>query len=238
MIFPVLKVESRVQTGEKTRLNGIKSYTTPGEAAVSLVRIRPTASGSFITVSTIDPTDYTTWFLDWQYDTAGNQTIDLEITTNGAPVVVSKVIEVLNPVDERLFSSDLDIEQLEPGLLDFVKPGKNSFNDVHRQAQIAIMDEIYRNRILATDGSKLTALQVVDTAELKFWSLYMVLNKIFQGLSNKVDDVFANKSKYYASKEHEAMQMCMNQMRLDYNKDGTVEQTEQYDFRTVEMVRR
>lgn len=238
MIFPVLKIESKVQIGEKTRINGTKSYTSPNEAAVSLVRIKPTASESFITVSALDATDYTAWLLDWQYDTAGIQTISLEITTNGAPVVVTKTIEVVTEAAEKLFSSDADIEYLEPGLIEFVKYGKNSFNDVHRQAQSAIMDEIYRNRIFAADGSKLTVAEVVDVAELKFWSIYMVLNKIFQGLSNKIDDVFAAKSKYYASKEHEALQMAMNQMRLDYDKSGTIEETEQQDFRSVELVRR
>lgn len=238
MIFPVLKTEKKIQVNEKTRISGIKSYTSPGEAAVSLVRIRPTASGSFMTVSTIDPTDYRSWYLDWQYDAAGIQTIDLEITTDGAAVVSSKTIEVVTSAAENLFSTDDDLTILESDILDYVKPGKDSFNDFHRQAQESIMDEIYRNRIFANDGSKLTVAQVVDVVELKPWSKYMVLNKIFQGLSNKIDDVFSAKSKYYAVKEHEAMQMAMNQMRLDYDKSGTIEQTEQQDLRTVVMVRR
>jgi hypothetical protein len=238
MIFPVLKIESKVQVNEKTRISGIKSYTSTEEASVSLIRIKPSASDSFIEVSAIDPTDYVAWYLDWQYSTAGTKTIDLEITTDGSAVVSQKTIEVVLSATEKLFSSDEDLVSLEPDILNYVKDGKNSFNDFHRQSQSAILDEIYRNRIMSTTGEKITVDEVLDVSEVKFWSLYMTLNKIFRSISNKPDDVFADRAKYYEKKELEAFNQAMNQMRIDYNKDGVLDDTESYNLRTVDVFRR
>lgn len=237
MIFPVLKIEKKIQVNEKTRINATKSYKTSEEMGVSLVRIRPSASDSFYTVTTLDPSDNTTWFLDWQYSTAGIKTIDLEITTDGSPVVISETIEVVTAAAENLFSVDADIVALEPDAIEYCKDGKNSLNDFHRQAQASILDELYRKKIMSTDGEKLDAEDVIDVQELKPWSIYMVLTKVFQSMSNKVDDVFAQKSKYYESKRLEAENMAMNQLRLDFNKDGNQELAEQIAYRTIEMVR-
>ena len=51
MIFPVLELEKTVQLNDKTRLDGRKSYTTPEEAAISLVEIQPEAGQPFFTVT-------------------------------------------------------------------------------------------------------------------------------------------------------------------------------------------
>lgn len=235
-VFPILELEAKVQTGEKTRLNGTKSFLTQDEAAVTLVRIRPSASDSFITVSAVDATDSSYWFLDWQYSTTGTKTIDLEITA-GAVTTYSATIVVTDSSTERLFSSDQDIMSEEPDILRFVRDGKSSFNDLHRTAQTKVMDEIYRAKIFDVNGAKLTVADVIEIDELKPWSKYMVLKMIFESVSNAVDDVFALKSAKYAKAELEARNMAFNQMRLDYNKDENLEVDEHQNFRSGDLVR-
>jgi hypothetical protein len=236
-IFPKLEIEAKIQIGEKTRINATKSYKTQGEAAITLVRIRPDSLvATWFTVS--DVLDASTYWLDWEYSAAGDYICQIEITTNGAAVTNSATITVVAEATENLFSKDGDISTQEPDILKFVKDGKTGFNDFHRFAQASIMDEIYRARIFNTDGGKLTVAEVLDVEELKPWSVNMVLRNIFQSISNKVDDVFQNKSNFYAAKEVEDRNRAMNQMRLDFNKDGILSTTEQYDMRSLELVRR
>ena len=239
-VFPVLELETKVQTNEKTRLSGLKSYLTQNEAAVILVRIQPSALDSFITVSALDATDSSFWFLDWQYSAIGIKTVVLEITNDvGTPVITtfSKDIDVTDAATERLFSTDQDLMSEEPDILRFIRDGKSSFLDLHRTAQIKILDDIYRRKILDSSGAKLTIDNVIDIEELKQWSKYMVLRLIFQSVSNKVDDIFAAKSSLYAKLEQAAMNEAMNQMKIDYNNDGLATQEESKNFRSGDLVR-
>lgn len=239
-VFPILELEAKVQTNEKTRLSGIKSYLTQNEAAVVLVRIKPSANDSFITVSATDPTDASAWYLDWQYASAGTQTVTIEMSNGVGPTIttVSKDIEVVLPADEKLFSSDYDLAAEEPDILSYIKPGRANYNDIHRVCQYKIMDEIYRSRIFNSDGNKLTIAEVLDVEELRPWSKYMALKLIFMGMSNSVDDVFQKRSELYASYEQKAYNEAMNQMRLDYNKDGINDKADQKDWRSVDLIRR
>jgi hypothetical protein len=239
-IFPVLELESKIQTDEKTRLSGIKSYKTPNEIAVSLVRIQPDTLEDFYEISASDPTDSAKWFLDWQYATAGAKAVSLEITTDplATAVIITKTIEVVDPLDEKLFSTDYDLMSEEPDMLRFIKDGKSGYNDLHRTAQYKIMDEIYRQRIFNIDGNKLTLSEVLEVEELRSWSKYMVLKLVFMGISNSVGDIFQKKSELYASYEQKAFNEAMNQMRLDFNKDGKLDKADDKDFRTVNLQRR
>lgn len=244
-IFPHIDLEAKVQENEKTRINCEKSFQTQDESGITLVRIRPdnTIAG-WITIAQLLPTvigdvnDNASFYLDWQYNTAGTYTAEVEITTDSLPVVASKDIIVVTELAEHLFSNDNDLEAFEPDILKYIKDGKNSYNDFHRSAQATIMDDIYRSRIFDTDGNKLTVADVLDVSELNPWAVNMVLNNIYQSLSNKTDDVFSVKSGYYATKAFEDRNRAMNQMRLDYNKDLALENTDTVDMRTIELVRR
>jgi hypothetical protein len=236
-IFPKLEIEPKIQVGEKTRINATKSYKTQGEAATTLVRIRPdSAVATWFTVA--DVLDASTYWLDWEYAAAGTFVCQVEITTNSVAVVSSSTIEVVTSVTEHLFSSDADIYTQEPDLMKFIKDGKSGYNDFHRLAQASIMDEIYRARLFNSSGGKLVVADVLDVSELTPWSVNMVLKNIFQALSNKTDDIFSVKAKIYGGKETEDRNRAMNQMRLDYNKDGILANTEAIDMRSIELVRR
>lgn len=243
-IFPKLIVENKIQENEQTRINGTKSYKTQNEAAITLVRIRPdNALPDWITVAQTlplvgDVNDVSSFYIDWEYSSAGTYACEIEITTDGAPVVATADIVVVTALVENLFSSDSDLSVLEPDILKYIKEGKSSYMDFHRAAQAQIMDEIYRARIFDVNGDKLTVADVLDVSELGPWSVNVVLKNIFQGISNAKDDVFLDKSKYYGVQEFEARNRAMNQMRLDFNKDATLVGDEPVDMRTLELVRR
>src|SRR5574343_196918 len=241
-IFPRLELEEKVQVNDKTRLDATKSFKTDEVSAVSQVRIKPEASGIFITVAVSAPTDSKKWYLDWQYSSAGTKTVTLEFTDSDSPtpnVVTSTMdLEVVTAASENLFSKDADLISEESDILRYVRAGRASFIDVHRTAQENILNEIYKNRILSSTGTKLLAADVIDVSEVKQWSKYMVLKMIFEGISNAVDDVFARKAEKYLKKENEWRELSFNFLKLDYDKSGALDSGESLDFRSSILIKR
>lgn len=233
MIFGQLELETKVQTMDRTRLNCVKSFTTPDEAAVTLVRIKPSVTDAFITVASgASAIDNDKYYLDWMYLTAGMKTVELEITTNAAPQVFTNTITVLDKTTEILFSNDNDLFNIENDILKFVPVGKNSFIFMHRQSKEDILEEIYRNKILDVDGEKLTEADVIETTELNYWSKYKVLAMIFEGLSNAIDDIFDQKAKKYSSEMLSWQNQTFNILRLDYNNSGEIDSFDKQEDNT------
>lgn len=241
-IFPKLELEEKVQVGDKTRLDGSKSFKTDEVTAVSLVRIKPESGGVFISVAVSDVTNPKKWYLDWQYSTTGAKTVTIEITDSATPTpnvtTSTDTLDVVSVSSENLFSKDTDLVSEEPDILKYVRAGRASFIDIHRVAQENILNEIYKNRILNKNGEKLTASEVLDVNEVKLWSKYMVLKMIFEGLSNAVEDVFSNKAQKYLRKENEWREMSFNLLKIDYNLDGELTNEERLDFRSSVLIKR
>ena len=86
-IFGVLDFDPVVQVNDKIRLKAIRSFVSKDEAAITLVEIEPVAGNGFIDVTDADPNEL---FLDWSYATDGTAVVSLRITTDGAPVTVTK----------------------------------------------------------------------------------------------------------------------------------------------------
>ena len=223
MIFGNIETEAKCQTYDRVRINCIKSFITPDEAAITKVEIKPSAADAFITVAELTTaTDMDKYYLDWIYTTAGTKTITLQITTSAAPVTFTASIVVLDKNTEVLFSSDNDLYNIENDILKFVPAGKNSFVFVHRQVKEDLLEEIYRNKILNTTGQRLVEADVIDSTELKYWAKYRALRIIFEGLSNAVDDIFDKKASKYGSQENEWRNQTFNILVLDYNSDGII----------------
>lgn len=241
-IFPRLDVEPIVQTDDKTRLSGLNSFLTPDMTAVTLVRIKPEASESFIEVAAADPTDYTKWFLDWVYASNGTKVATIEITTDGSPVTKDATIEVVNAVDENLFSNDGDFNGEDSEVMGYLKPGKSSYINFHRQAQKQILEDLYKKRIMATAADstpeKIIAADFVDVNEVKQWSKYLALSLIYNDISNATDDVFAVKSVKNENKMKFWKEETLNNISFDKDGDGTVETSEkQANYRSGDLTR-
>jgi hypothetical protein len=228
-IFPNLELEALVQENDKTRLDARKSFVTPDEANITLVEIEPESGAGFIDVTSGK-------FLDYQFATAGTQTVTVRVTTDGAPVTSTKDIEVVDATTDALFSSDAELTAHEPDILKYVRAGRNSYLDVHRSAQDRIITWLDEHRIWDGDGARLTKDAILDVEEVNDWSKYLTLRLIFEGLSNDVNDVFSSKARGYARMEEEARNRTA--IRLDRDGDGTADVSEFSELRSARLVRR
>lgn len=237
-IFGIIECDLIVQENEKIRIDCTKSFFTPDEAAVTVVEVEPYASAGFIDITPTPVTDTKSYYLDYVYASAGSKVISLRITTGGSPVTVTKTITVVTALADALFASDDDLKAIEPDIMKWVPKGKSTWNFVHRKVQEKIVNEIYKNRIWSNDGTKLDKGDVIDTSEVKEWAIYYALSIIFYSISNSVDDVFFRKAQGYEKQKNEQMNLAMNVLWLDYNKDGELTNGEKQDFRSIAMVRR
>jgi hypothetical protein len=234
-IFGNIETESTVQVNDKTRINCTKTFLSKDEAAITLVRIKPSGTDSFITVSGVTPL-YKDFFLDWEYATAGQKVITLEITTDGSPVEYLAAIDVVSVADDKLLSSDKDLTAVEPDILKWVPQGRNSFLNVHRKSQQLILDWLDSIRIWRNDGSKLTKADLSLTDDLKQLSIYTTLELIYMGISNKVDDVFLAKSREYRGKALDIKNR--GRIQADFDGNGTLDSNDSVDMRSFNLVRR
>lgn len=238
MIFPLIETEPIVQENDKTRLSAVKSFKSNDEAAITLVEIEPEASAGFIPV-TGSPINSKNWYLDWAYATAGTKVATVRITTDGAPVTLSKSLVVVTAAVDKLWSDDSDIQIHEPDILNWVKPGRASFKDYHRMAQKRILEWLDNLKIWDKNGKAFTKddIDVVLAAEdLKRISSYWTLELIFGGLSNKPDDVFAVKEKAYRAARKE-LQGDRSRIRADWNKDTVQSDFEQFQIKSMRLYR-
>jgi hypothetical protein len=123
----------------------------------------------------------------------------------------------------------------EPDILNYVRPGRASFLDVHRRCQELILDWLDKNGYTDVDGEKFTKTSIVNIDEVKSWATYMALRLIFEGLSNSTEDVFAAKAQRYLSMEAEARKRLI--LRLDEDGDGVADEPEKTVVGTIYLVR-
>jgi hypothetical protein len=225
-IFGKLRLEATVQVDDLTRLSAIATTVSKDENAITLVEIEPEAGNGFIDVSNAGALSSSNWFLDWAFATDGTKTVTLRVTAGATgPVTFSKTIEVLTEVDDKLFSTDNDLQKHEPDILNWIVPGRNTFLDYHRRAQTLILDYYRVNGYRTQDGSKITKAELIDLSEVREWATFLTLKLIMLSRSNEVDDVFRLKANDYESKMIESRESVFTS--YDWNKDGNLEASEQ-----------
>lgn len=224
-IFPHIRVESVVQVNDRIRIDATRSYTTKDEAAVSLVEIEPEAGFGFIDVTGANIKD---WFLDFQFATDGTKSISVRVTTDGAPSTVSKDIVCLTKAEDNLFSEDQDLTVHESDILRYVRSGRNSFKNKHRESQRLIMEHLYKIGVVGKNGTKLTKASVVDVEEVKDWSKFLTLSLIFADQSTVPGDFFEAKSDNYLQMAEDARHRSI--IKLDFNGDGNLDRSESLDI--------
>ncbi len=234
-IFADLELEKTIQINDKTRLNATKSFVSKDEAAVTLVEIEPEAASGFVDVTGTSSSS-SDWFLDWQYSGATRTvTATTRITTDGAPTSFTNTIEVVTAVDDKLFSTDSDLLPLEPDILKWVPIGRNSFFNVHREAQELIIAWLDEQGYVDVDLEPLTKADIIDLEEVRKWSTNLTLKLIFEAIKNSVDDVFAQKATTYEGQEVFHRKRAV--LRIDLNNDGVVDDNEALNFKSFDLIR-
>lgn len=245
-IFGVLELEGVVQVGDKTRLSAVKSFVTKDSPNIVKVEIKPEGTGAYIDVT---GSSYVDWFLDWVYggDTR-DVTVSVKVTTviadPGAmpdPIVevsqeFTKLIKVISVADDKLFSSDSDLAELEPDILKWVEDGRATWLRQHRASQEKILDWLNKAGVVDVHNNALTKDAIVAIQEVRWWSRDWTLATIFSGISNAVGDVFFVKSAYYQKEADKGAQRA--KLHLDLDGDGDADALdESVNFMTRDLVR-
>jgi hypothetical protein len=136
----------------------------------------------------------------------------------------SKLIKVLSEDGDKLFSSDEELTALEPEILKWVTPGRNTFKDVHRRCQKNILTHLDEEGYVDVYDKPYTKSALVSIEEVRPWATYMAMRLIFEGIHNSKEDVFAEKARTYMSEEIKARNRMV--LRIDVDDDGKIDTTE------------
>ncbi len=145
--------------------------------------------------------------------------------TNGTAATLIKFMKVFSVGGDALFSSDGDLQTWEPDILKYVKAGRVSWLNVHREAQKQIMYYLDKNGYVNAYAKKYTKFDILDISEVNEWSTFVALSVICWSISNKEDDVWLKKHYEFKTKYAEARDRAV--LRLDTNEDGIADVGEQ-----------
>lgn len=235
-IFPTLEHEAKVQVKDRTRIEAVKSFSDKSGPVITKVEIQPYLAADWIDVTGPTPLKSDNWFTDYAYDADGEKTISVRINEGVDEVLASSTVMVISEADDALFSNDQDLTQDEPDVLRYVRRGRNTFKDVHREAQKEILDMLNRKGYRDYSGNKINKAMVVDKAEVRTMSKYLTLHLIYSGISNVVGDIFFQKSNSYWSKYMTAS--SRNIIGLDLDGDDVLSAGEGVNTRASRMLRR
>jgi hypothetical protein len=229
MIFINTELEGKVATRDKTRIDVSRTFAQ-GET-ITQIEIQPEGTADYYDVTTSK-------YLDWQYSTDGFKSVVVRVTGSVTGVAAaSSFLEIVSAGNDNLFSADADLKALEDDILNYIRNGRNSFKDKHREAQKVILNELDASRIWKDDGTRYEAVDIVDVQEFKQWSTYLTLRLICESLSNEVGDLWADKAQKYNSMAIQAKSRAT--YRLDSNADGEINEIdEKFDTFSNTLVRR
>ncbi len=230
-LFPLLDLEPTVQVGDKTRLDASKSFVTADQDSLSSILIDPTGSAGFIDVTE-------TQYLDWAYAASGTFNVKLKILAGAASAsaMIQHSISIVTEAQDKLFSNDADLRLHEFDILKWVPDGRATFKDMHRRAQIIIIQWLSKEGYVRVNDIPFTKTDIIDIEEVKQWSTYITLRLIFEGLSNATDDIFHVKSTRYFEMEQNWRDRAI--LRIDVDGDGIVNPGEGVDPRSGFIARR
>lgn len=164
-------------------------------------------------------------------------TKSIEITIGDGTTTAStkEYIELYSVDGDALFSSDGDLKGHKEDILNYLRPGRNSFLNLHRRAQDLIIAALDREGFIDVYGNKFSIDAFVDLEEFRQWSTFMTLRLIFEDRSNAIDDVFDRWAKDYGAYEAQAKSRAI--LRIDIDGDGKVESGEGLQLRSGRIVR-
>lgn len=223
--------QKQVQVDEKFRIDCTKTFTHTGDHNIQTMTIVPESGGETFTITTDK-------YFDYAYGSDGEKTVTVTATLSGGGGTTTKTttVTVVTATNENLFSSDYDIIPHEPDILNYLPEYKADYRYVHRLAQDRILTILDERGITDNDGNRIVAADIKDIEECNDWSKFLVLQYIFESLSNAIDDIFHEKALRYREMAKQAGNRAF--LRLDYDGDGTLESTEVGTAATGRIYRR
>lgn len=162
--------------------------------------------------------------------------IELTIGDGASTATMQKYLMLYDKDGDALFSDDSMLRASEPDILKWTPDGYNSWNYVHRESQELIIAWLDEKGMVNSDGKKFVKADIVDIEEFRQWSKFMTLRIIFEGLSNAVDDIFAQKAIKYGSLESQHKNRAL--IRIDIDGDGKIDNSEHVRIHSVDLFRR
>jgi hypothetical protein len=227
MIFIQIKTEEKVQVDDMTRIDATSSFISPDESEITLVEIEPELGSGFIDVTSSK-------YLDWAYESTGEKSVSVRITTDGMPITKTHNLSVVSVSDDRLFSNDSDIISHENDLFRFLREGRVSFLDVHRVAQGLILDYLDQTNVTNIDGSRVEKDDIYEIKEVKEWSKFLTLSLIFESVANEVEDIFSVKARKYRNMAKEVSARAS----VKIGDSANARPDQNLDLRSARIVRR
>lgn len=240
MIFPTIESDDVVQVGDKFRIYADKTYKTPDEAAYTKVEIEPYAGAGFIEVQgdLSKPKPEKNWFLDFQFPSSGAKVISLRVTTNGAPVTVTKTVTCLTEAEDNLFSDDNLLKEVQEDIFKLIPDGRSSFKYKHRAAQNYMLDWLWNNGYYKSVGAGVepfTKADVVDVEFISDWATYVCLRMLYESNQSQGGDVFRQKAGDFMNKEERAREKFL--IKLDTDGDGNLSVNEGEQVTSRRLIR-
>lgn len=214
--FIDVKHEETLQVNDKTRID-ISSTFSSSDITLDEFKIEPEAGAGFIDVTSNK-------YLDWAYSSDGDKVVTVEVLESAVSKgTLTATISVVTEADDKLFSNDSDLTEIEDDILNYIRKGRSSYKDKHRQAQKRIIDSLDRRRLFDQNGNRLTKEDLYSIDEVKQWSTYLTLQVIYEGLRTDPDDLYTQKADTYRSLAKSAEHSAV--IRLDVNQDGNEDKT-------------
>ena len=231
MIFLDFKSEDIVQVGDKTRLDVSGSFISDN-IALTDIEIAP---DNTTYISVFNSGDNDKWFLDWSFSTSGEQVIGVRATDGTNTVNQTYTLNVISEIEDNLYSNDSQIFAIENELKRYIPSGRNSYKNIHREAQSRILNYLDRKRIWNDDGTAYSKDQLNLTGELQKWSLYETLYIIYSDLFISGGDKFAAKLDDYNKLRN--IERDRGAIRIDKDSSGVIDSnSEIQDMKTFRMI--
>lgn len=240
MIFPVIECDSVVQINDRFRIYGDKSYKTPDELAWTKVEIEPYAGAGFIDVTPdlAKPKPEKFFYLDFQYNTAGDKIVSLRLTAGAAPVTFTKTVSCILEADDHLFSTDDLLKEQQSDIYKLIPDGRSTFKYKHRAAQNYMLDWLWNNGYYKSIGAGVEPFlkaDIVDTNFISDWATFVALRMLFEENINQGGDIFRSKANDFMVKEERAREKFL--LVIDIDGDGTLSINEGISVTSRRLVR-
>lgn len=183
-------------------------------------------------------------FIKWERNQSEEQKTTLhglELYWYKLKVDVSTSALTLNGIN-LVFSSDKNLVEEYPNIMEFLPENKLSFINFHQSARNDIVTKVRNQGYIVNQANVLSNYKDVDQfdfldfTQLTDASKYLVLSKIFYWISDAVDDKWYQKAKYFDSMFAEKINLFF--LSLDRDDDGKLDNNERQaiQFARVERV--